>query len=244
VSTKVVAAHRGASRFAPENTLAAFRRALSAGARAIELDVHLTRDEQVVVIHDAELDRTTDGTGPVGSFSSAEIKGLDAGSWFGRDFVGEEVPFLGQVLRLTEDKARLNVELKGQPGDLLAARVVDEVKRFGAVQRVLAMSFDLSSAIAASRAGGNVLPALLITGTQLDDQLEFVRSHGLAGLNQAPQRWAAATIAQFHDHGLLVHGSLVNDPVLLAEFFALGGDLADSDEPACFQLTGLSEHGS
>jgi glycerophosphoryl diester phosphodiesterase len=229
-----VAAHRGASRLAPENTLAAFARALSVGARAVELDVRLTSDEQVAVMHDADVDRTTDGTGPVSSMSSSEIKGLDAGSWFGPGFPGEKVPFLGEVLALTEGKARLNVELKGGPADLLAARVVDEVSRCHATERVLAMSFDLGSAIAARRAGGGTLPALAIVSGPLDDQLEFVRSHGLSGLNQAPQHWSVGTISAFHAHGLLVHGSLINDPVVLAGFFAVGGDSADSDEPACF----------
>ncbi len=96
------------------------------------------------------------------------------------------------------------------------------------------MSFDLNSALAASRASSGVIPVLAIVSRPLEDQLDFVRSTGLSGLNQAPPWWQAQTIARFHEHDLMVHGSLINDPVKLAEFFAIGGDTADSDEPACF----------
>ena len=91
----LVVAHRGGAGLAPENTLAAFRMALEVGADAIELDVRLTRDGRVAVIHDRTVDRTTGGRGPVGSYTLAELKALDAGSWFGPQYLGERVPTLG-----------------------------------------------------------------------------------------------------------------------------------------------------
>lgn len=228
-----VAAHRGARTWAPENTLAAFSAALSKGAKALELDVHLTSDGRVVVIHDALVDRTTDGSGLVGNFSSDDIKRLDAGSWFSPQFAGETVPFLGEVLELTEGEAVLHVELKGRPGYLLAAEVVKVVRAAEAVDRVILMSFDLDSALAARRAGPEftVLP---IVGAPLEDQLGFVRSTGLSGLNQNADYWAQGTVERFHELGLIVHGSLINDVGKLNEFFARGGDMADSDSPDCF----------
>jgi glycerophosphoryl diester phosphodiesterase len=230
----IVAAHRGASRLAPENTIAAFQQAISMGARALELDVHLTRDERVAVLHDSLLERTTNGAGPVRKLTADEITALDAGSWYRSEFAGQSVPFLEDVLRLTGGRTRLHIELKGEHGDLLAGRVVDEVKRSQATAQVLIMSFDLNAALAASRASSGVIPVLPIVSRQLEDQFEFVRSTGLSGLNQAPKHWRAQTITRFHEHDLIVHGSLINDPVKLAEFFAMGGDTADSDEPACF----------
>src|SRR5271167_2581399 len=95
-------AHRGASGHAPENTLAAFRRAVELGARFIETDLQLTRDARVIAIHDFTLDRTTSGYGQVHLLPLDQIRALDAGSWFGlggeKSYVGERVPTLEEIL--------------------------------------------------------------------------------------------------------------------------------------------------
>src|SRR5260221_43314 len=95
-----VSAHRGASGYAPENTLAAFRLANELGADMVEFDVHLTADERLVLIHDDTLDRTTTGTGYVRDHTWDEIAGLDAGAWYAPEFQGERVPLLDDVLPL------------------------------------------------------------------------------------------------------------------------------------------------
>ncbi len=96
-------AHRGASSLAPENTLAAFRLAISNGVTGIEFDLQLSADDVPVVIHDAGLERTTDGSGRVRDRDLAYLKQLDAGSWFDPKFVGQEIPTLQQVLELAKD---------------------------------------------------------------------------------------------------------------------------------------------
>ncbi len=93
-----VIAHRGASSYAPENTLAAFDLAIQMGVSHIELDVHFTRDGHVVVIHDETVDRTTNGSGPVTSHALAALQGLDAGSWFGGKFAGQRIPTFEEIL--------------------------------------------------------------------------------------------------------------------------------------------------
>ena len=100
-------AHRGASAYEPENTLRAFERAVEMGATMLELDVHLSGDGHPVVIHDAELSRTTNGNGRVADTSLERIKGLDAGQ-------GERVPTLSEVIELARGRAQLYIELKGQ----------------------------------------------------------------------------------------------------------------------------------
>jgi glycerophosphoryl diester phosphodiesterase len=111
-------AHRGFSGQAPENTLAAFRLAMSQPyVQWIELDVHLSRDHVPVVIHDPTLKRTTNGIGRVGEKTAAELGSLDAGSWFHPSFASEGVPTLAEVLALTAGRCRLNVELKGDDAD-------------------------------------------------------------------------------------------------------------------------------
>src|SRR5690606_3020467 len=108
-----VQAHRGASTVAPENTIAAFRAARDQGARWVELDVALLADGTPVVIHDVTLDRTTNGKGPLGEMTAADLAGLDAGSWFGAQFAGERLSTLPDVLTaLGELGLNVNVEIK------------------------------------------------------------------------------------------------------------------------------------
>jgi glycerophosphoryl diester phosphodiesterase len=228
-----VAAHRGARRVAPENTLAAFTAALDRGAVALELDVHRTRDGRAVVMHDDMVDRTTDSSGPVSTMEAADIKRLDAGSWWSPQFAGETVPFLEEVIELTERGAVLHVELKGAGASLLAGDVVAMARRCGAEDRVVLMSFDLNAALVARQADPEITVLPIISG-KLQDQLGFVLGTGLSGLNQSVDRWGQETIQRFHERGLLVHGSLVNDRARLGDFFSRGGDMADSDSADCF----------
>ena len=110
-----IMAHRGSRINRPENTLTAFEEAVRVGADGIELDVHLSKDGQVVGIHDETLDRTTDGAGFVHEWTLADLQQLDAGSWFDPAFAGQKIPALAEVLDLLESlgfQGRLNIELK------------------------------------------------------------------------------------------------------------------------------------
>jgi glycerophosphoryl diester phosphodiesterase len=139
--------HRGYPARYPENTLASFKGAMEAGCDMIELDVTLTRDRKVVVIHDDTLDRTTTGKGPVRDRSFEEIQKLDAGGWFDSRFSAERVPELSEVLKLTAGRCLLNIEIKESafeqryPADAIEHQVVDLVKAGGAVDRVVVSSF-------------------------------------------------------------------------------------------------------
>ena len=103
----VVVAHRGYSAVAPENTLAAFRAAIEAGAPAAECDVYCTSDGHVVLLHDNTVDRTTDGTGPITGMTLEQVKQLDAGSWKGEQYKGEPVPTLAETLELVKGRCSL-----------------------------------------------------------------------------------------------------------------------------------------
>ena len=107
-----VVAHRGASGHAPENTFAAFTKAIEMGADAIEIDVHQTADGRIVVIHDDTLERTTDGRGSVASKTLKELQKLDAGSWFSPAFAGERIPVFSEFLELAKGKVGIIVEVK------------------------------------------------------------------------------------------------------------------------------------
>jgi glycerophosphoryl diester phosphodiesterase len=140
--------HRGYPARYPENTLASFEGAIKAGCDMIELDVTLTKDRKVVVIHDDTLDRTTDGKGPVLGQTFEELKRLDAGSWFAPRFSAERIPELLEVMELTAGRCMLNVEIKESafeadyPADAVELQVVKLVKTSGAMDRVIISSFD------------------------------------------------------------------------------------------------------
>ncbi|MEA3375544.1 MAG: glycerophosphodiester phosphodiesterase family protein [Chloroflexota bacterium] len=137
-------AHRGASAVAPENTLAAFEKAAQLGADGIELDVRLCADGVPVVIHDASVDATTDGSGRVAGMTLAELKQLDAGSWFGPAFAGERIPTLAETVATVGDQLLLNFELKGEGlvDRGLVRAVVDLVEHHRLAERVLVSSFN------------------------------------------------------------------------------------------------------
>lgn len=105
-------AHRGASGYAPENTLAAFDKAVEMQADYIEIDVQLSKDDLPVVIHDDTLDRTTNGTGNVSAYTLEELRSLDAGSWFDKKYAGEKIPSLNEVLEMYGEKIDILIELK------------------------------------------------------------------------------------------------------------------------------------
>lgn len=143
----VVVGHRGDMRYAPENTLASFEQAIKKGADAIEFDVKLTADSQVIVLHDQTVDRTTNGTGNVAKLRLAALRILDAGVQFPGKFPGERIPTLDEVLETAGKRIFLNIELTNYstPNDGLVPKVVDHVKKHNLQSRVLFSSFFASN---------------------------------------------------------------------------------------------------
>jgi glycerophosphoryl diester phosphodiesterase len=144
----LIIAHRGLSSKAPENTIAAFERAAAIpGIDMVELDVRLNREEQVIVLHDRTLQRTTTGNGPARSYTLAEIQAFDAGSWFHSSYRGECIPTLHSVLNALRDRLWVNIEIKSdwlhkEPEGKLEQRVLDVVQESNMLDRVMFSSFD------------------------------------------------------------------------------------------------------
>ncbi|MCC6569235.1 MAG: glycerophosphodiester phosphodiesterase [Anaerolineales bacterium] len=144
LSQPVIFAHRGASAYAPENTLAAFELAVTQGADAIELDVKLSADGRAVVIHDDTVDRTTDGAGRVKNLTLADLRALDAGSSFSEQYRGEKIPLLEEAFEAVGRRAFINVELTNYDtiNDHLVETVCMLVKKFNLQKRILFSSFN------------------------------------------------------------------------------------------------------
>ena len=145
----LIIAHRGDSAHRPENTLASFASALEQGADLVEFDIQLSKDGQVVVIHDPTLDRTTSGRGKVSELTLAEIRSVSAGypERFGAAFAGERVPVLAEVLGLLRGRAKAMIEIKSDSvtdaeEDGIEALMIAEIRRAGMENEVALISFD------------------------------------------------------------------------------------------------------
>lgn len=140
----LVFGHRGASAYAPMNTIHAFELAAEQGADAIELDVHLTKDGELIIVHDFTIDHTTDSKGIVTEKTLAELKSLDAGSWFDEKFAGTRLPTLDEVFEAVGDKLYINVEIKtlSQDGDGTEEAVATCIKKHNMSERVIVSSFN------------------------------------------------------------------------------------------------------
>lgn len=154
-------AHRGASGIAPENTLTAFKTAIEIGVDAIELDLHGTANNQIVVIHDPTLDRTTNLDGLIKQMTLNKIKHADAGSWFDKKFEGEPIPTLSEVLAFAADKTISVLEIKDTT---IAKRVVEIVCEMDVLNRVIIISFDISSIETVRSIEPKISTGLLIGG--------------------------------------------------------------------------------
>ncbi|MBQ4086439.1 MAG: hypothetical protein IJC54_07705 [Clostridia bacterium] len=138
-----VAAHRGNSKYCPENTIAAFKSAMELDPDMLEIDLHMTKDGEIIMMHDHTVDRTTNGTGLIREKTLAEMKALDAGSWKGEQFAGEQVPTFREFLEFLKDypEVLVNVELKDYPahsGDFAyesAEKSISMLKEYGILSR-------------------------------------------------------------------------------------------------------------
>jgi glycerophosphoryl diester phosphodiesterase len=198
----MVIAHRGASSYAPENTLAAFDLALRMGARHLELDVESTRDDRVVVIHDDTVDRTTDGSGPVTEHTLAALRALDAGSWFDARFAGERIPTLDDVLERYRGRAHLHVEIKGR-SPALAARTVDLIRRHGMAGEVTITSFQVER-LQEIRACAPELPAGWLIARVTDTTLARAHALGLVQLCPRADTVTPELVDRLHAAGFVV----------------------------------------
>ncbi|WP_374669333.1 glycerophosphodiester phosphodiesterase [Ramlibacter sp.] len=221
-------AHRGAGKLAPENTLAAFRLGAEHGYRMFECDVKLSADEVPFLLHDATLERTTNGRGTAGDLSWSDLARLDAGGWHSRAHAGEPLPSFENIARycLANGHA-LNIEIKPTPG--LEARtgevVAHHAARLWAGQAVppLLTSFR-PEALQAAQAAQPQLPRGLLLDTLWDGWFAVAQSLQCVAIVCNHALWDAALVAQVHGAGLRCLSYTPNDPWAAQRLLALGTD--------------------
>jgi glycerophosphoryl diester phosphodiesterase len=218
----LVIAHRGASSYAPENTIAAFDLALQMGAHNLELDVHLTRDDSLVVIHDDTVDRTTHGTGPVASQTLAELQVLDAGAWFGEAFVGSRIPTLAEVLTRYHGRAHLHIELKGHTAHL-PQRTVDLVRAHGMAQHATFTSFQPMH-LQTMRTYAPELSTGWLVGESSDAVIAQAHALGCAQLCPHASLVTPGLVEHLHAEGFIVRAWGVVNDALMRQVVDAGAD--------------------
>jgi glycerophosphoryl diester phosphodiesterase len=229
-----IVGHRGAAALAPENTLAGMSAAAASGARAVELDLRLTADGAIVVLHDATLDRTTDGRGLVRRATLEEIRTLDAGRGFGREFAGERVPVLAEVLALARKLGlALALELKADRGLAVATgRAVAQALVSRRALPVVRLSGFSPRCLAAARAVAPAIPrALTVARGAPEGWIRAARALDAGALDVAHSLLTARAVARLHDAGLAVGAYTVNDPARAKALYAFGVDYVYSDDP-------------
>jgi glycerophosphoryl diester phosphodiesterase len=233
VSPPLVIAHRGNSDRRPENTLLAFESAVAAGAELVELDVQLSRDQQVVVIHDDRVDRTTDGRGTVSEMTLREIRSLSAGypARFGAAYQGERVPTLAEALKLLSGRARAMVEIKhateGVEGPGIEAHVVEAVRQLGASDGVVLISFDPIAVRRVSELAPEITRGQLFESGRPEAVVRSALDCGASVVIAEKGMLSDELRDRARDAGLRLGGFLVDDPAELPalrrfELFGIG----------------------
>jgi glycerophosphoryl diester phosphodiesterase len=215
----LVIAHRGDSAHRPENTLASIASALELGAVAIEMDVQLTRDGHVVVLHDPTLDRTTSGRGDVRELTLAEVRAVSAGypGRFGDAWAGERVPTLAEALSLLRERARAMIEIKAESVTADAAGGVEaltvaEVRRLGMAAEVALISFDQRAIVRARELAPEISRGRIFGHTSAEEVLEDARASGSQIVMPHKSQLSDALVAAVRGAGLKLATWVVDEP--------------------------------
>jgi glycerophosphoryl diester phosphodiesterase len=224
-------AHRGASGYAPENTFAAFRRAIALGAGFIETDLQLTRDARLVAIHDATVNRTTNGQGAVHDMTLAELRRLDAGSWFGSEFAGERIPTIEEILEFA-NKHDVVFYLEMKPSGSWGGEhaLISALRESREIARTVVISFDAAILAGVRKIEPTLMTGLLFEGhipNPLDKAIEI-------GARQLAVRGDLVTprlLKEARGHDLQVVCWTVNHPGHMRLLVQAGVDGIISDYP-------------
>jgi glycerophosphoryl diester phosphodiesterase len=234
-----ILAHRGGGSLAPENTYAGVRCGMARGFRAIEFDVMLARDGVAVVMHDPCLGRTVPGAGNVFDYDAAELADMDAGSWFGREFGGEQVPLFVEFAQFCKaNGVWMNIEIKPAPGyEAVTGRAVARIARTmfadeiaaGDLATVPLLSSFSAVALEAAREAAPDLPRAFLMSALTPDWQRPAGALGVYAVHINYKNLTAALAAEVKQAGFGLFCYTVNDPARARELFGWGVDAFCTD---------------
>lgn len=222
----LIIAHRGASAYAPENTMTAFEKALQMGAGGIELDVQLSSDGQLVVIHDEKLDRTSDGRGWVKDRTLEELKALDFGSWSSAGFAGEKIPLLEEVMDLLKQQdILLNIEIKTgivpYPG--IEQKTADIILKYNMQDRVIVSSFNHYSLVEIRRLQPEIKTGVLYMAG-IYEPWKYAAGVGACAIHPLFYNVQAQIMEGCKENGISVNTFTVDQPEMIRKVALAGVD--------------------
>jgi glycerophosphoryl diester phosphodiesterase len=241
-----VIGHRGAAARAPENTLAGFRLANSLGCDWVEFDVRLTADHTLVVCHDDRVERTTNGRGAISDLALAEIRELDAGSWFDRSFAGEPVPTLDETLELCCGLGLgANVEIKAERGrgPATAAAVAAALGERGSRLPPVLISSFLEEAVAEAAQRLPDIPRSMLWRRVPRDWSRKAETLGCMTINADQSHLSAGLVTDIGTAGYPVLAYTVNDPARARQLFGWGVTSVFTDAPDIILAAAALESG-
>ena len=225
-------AHRGCSSLAPENTYAAWVKAIEKGADYFELDIQLSSDDSLVIMHDDTVDRTTDGTGTVSSLTYAQLRALDAGSWFSSEFTGEKIPSFSEALELSKTDGSIDIVAEIKSTNLnIVPKVVAMIQAYGMQSRVIVSSFTQSQLTISKSLDPSIDVQLFGTITNaMIDQVASMNGEWVGSGGTITQ----ALIDYAHSKNILFNAWTINSGSQMLALIALGIDGITTNFPQTF----------
>lgn len=220
MTQRIIIAHRGASAHAPENTHLSFEKAWHFGADMIELDVHETTDGHIVCIHDPTVDRTTNGTGEVSSMTLSEIQSLDAG-------MGQQIPLLEDVLKFSQGRIQVNIELKIAG---VEERIANIVHNLGITNDIIISSFLHLSLSVIKELSDRIRIAILVQN-EIENLPSYAHEIGAYAINPAKELTSAMLITNSHEFDIKVFPWTVNIEKTMLRLLDVGVDGLITDYP-------------
>ena len=240
----VVFAHRGASKYAPENTISAFKLAIEQQADAIELDVQLTADKEVVVFHDNKLDRTTNGKGYLKDHDYQSLLELSAGKLFGPPYQPEKIPALFQVFETFGKSIYYNIELKNllTPLDSLPAQVISIIQEYNLEDHVLVSSFNPVALFRLERLNADLQKGILVKGRSPlpFQEIPFFCLQNYQSIHFSYDSISSNQVQSIHSSGKLAFTYTLNLPADILTSLRYGLDGFFTDDPVLARKTILS----
>jgi len=233
VAATLICAHRGNSAYFPENTLVALRSACDIGVPMAEIDVHRTADGHIVVMHDATVDRTTNGTGMVADLTLEQIRALDAGSWKSPEFAGEKVPTLAEALELCHKHGMvLCIEVKQEGIAPDVARTIDDC---GMVNGVVVISFSFDTVVAMR----DLRPAMAtgwltaqIDPSAVDQMIARCLAHGIPVISAYHGVVTPKVVERCRLRGVTLYAWTIDEVAQVRRYAEMGVDVIASNRPA------------